>query len=63
MIFFNSGITDINLNTLNMRRRRKTKKLELFGRFCYIFCKISNNLVNVLIHVQNLEKQAGRDTD
>ena len=31
IIFFNSGITDINLNTLNMRRRRKTKKLELFG--------------------------------
>ena len=31
IIFFNSGITDINRNTLKIRRRRKTKKLELFG--------------------------------
>ena len=31
IIFFNSGITDISRNTLKIRRRRKTKKLELFG--------------------------------
>ena len=31
IIFFNSGITDIRRNTLNIRRRRKTRKLELFG--------------------------------
>ena len=31
IIFFNSGITDINRSTLKIRRRRKTKKLELFG--------------------------------
>ena len=31
IIFFNSGMTDINRNTLKIRRRRKTKKLELFG--------------------------------
>ena len=31
IIFFNSGITEINLSTLKIRRRRRTKKLELFG--------------------------------
>ena len=31
IIFFNSGITDISRSTLKIRRRRKTKKLELFG--------------------------------
>ena len=31
IIFFNSGITEINRNTLNIRKSRKTKKLELFG--------------------------------
>ena len=31
IIFFSSGITDINRKTLNIRRSRKTKKLELFG--------------------------------
>ena len=31
IIFFNSGMTDINRKTLNIRSNRKTKKLELFG--------------------------------
>ena len=31
MICFNSGITDINLNTLKTLSNLKTKKLELFG--------------------------------
>ena len=31
IIFFSSGITDINRKTLNIRNKRNTKKLELLG--------------------------------